>query len=70
MPDETDYLYMGLGALGFILLARYIPQLRTLKSVKSVGCSKCNSGKMSMTIDNLTGIDFDALNIARQKGLM
>lgn len=62
---EEDMLYIGLGFLSSFLLVSYVPTFATLKSAG--GCSSCG-GKQSLRLENLSGIDTNALAIARQKG--
>lgn len=74
MPTKADYIYMGVGALGAVLLASYIPVLvtpsyaRTPTTTTTTTVTRMNIDNMN--IDSVSGIDIEALNIARQKGLI
>jgi hypothetical protein len=71
MPTKTDIVLIGLGVLAAVVLTWKIPTtVATMSSVNSLdttsGCSKCSQ----LTLDKISGIDIDALNICRQKGIM
>lgn len=73
MPTKTDYILILLGGLGAVLLTSNIPTfVATMNmspdtSIKSTGgCSKCSD----VTLDKISGIDINALNICRQNDLM
>lgn len=63
MPTKTDYLLIGVGALGAVILASYVPSL-------VMSASGSTPSVMSMSIDNIPGIDLNALSTCRQKGLI
>ncbi len=80
MPTRTEWIFVGIGAVGAYLLVTYIPStMKTLinsSEIKSAGCNKCNKSEnnvnnnVSMSLENIPGIDLNSLNICRQKQLM
>lgn len=68
MPETSDYLYMGVGAVAAVLLVSYVPGII---SASSKSCTVTTIVKTGYTtLDNIPGIDINSLKIARQKGLM
>lgn len=62
---KTEYWYVILGAVGMVAAAHYFPSLKKLGSLNNDG----NNIRL-LSIEQISGIDLNALSICRQKGLM
>lgn len=59
---KTEYWYVILGGVGMVALAHYFPSLKKLDM--SVGSLR------GLGLDDIQGIDLNALRVCRQNGLM
>lgn len=61
MAVEPRYWYVLLGGVGFLVFAHYFPVLKQLGS---------NSMEDMGSLEQIPGIDLEALLLCKQKGLM
>ncbi len=57
MPTQTDYILIGLGVLTAIILVSYIPSIVSVSSL---------SNFKQLSLENINGIDINALRICKQ----
>lgn len=60
---ESPYPYLLIGVMGIIILGHWFP------SLKSIGSGNVNTMNIG-SLEQIQGIDFGALSVCRQKGLM
>ncbi len=70
--DDRTYLLILVGALGFIVIRRYIPVLQDLSLGGRTGSANTVQTTPTIdtisTIDQIQGIDLNALALCRQNG--
>lgn len=68
---ESPYPYILIGVMGIIILGHWFPSLKSIGSNQSMGCTSCEKANGNISrLEQIQGIDFGALAVCRQKGLM
>ncbi len=71
MVNTKQYILLGIGAFGAVLLTSYVPS--TMKVMSPYPPDYANypgSKEAPMLLENIPGLDTGALQIAKQKGLL
>ncbi len=69
MPEKLEYVLVGVGVLGAVLVASYMPGIVASKSLSYVERTGDEPVEIR-NIDSVPGIDLNSLALCRQQGLM
>ncbi len=68
MIEKVDYVLVGVGVLGAVLIASYMPGI---VASKSLSYQRTGDEPVEIrNIDSVPGIDLNSLAICRQQGVM